>query len=85
MLLKSLVVSTKVGGILEIIQHKQTGIMVEPGDSKDLAKSIIKIIKRKKQINRMVQLAKKDIQNKYSLIKIAQKTISFYGKIMQVQ
>jgi glycosyltransferase involved in cell wall biosynthesis len=38
------VVSTKVGGVPEIVIHEKTGILVEPGDDEALAQGIIRLL-----------------------------------------
>ena len=42
------VVATNVGDIPEIIQHRQNGLLIEPGDSKSLAASILEFISDQK-------------------------------------
>ena len=42
------VVATKVGDIPEIIEHRQNGLLVEPGDSKALAVAILEFISDQK-------------------------------------
>ena len=38
------VIATKVGDIPEIIQHRENGLLIEPGDSKALAAAILEFI-----------------------------------------
>ena len=42
------VVATKVGDIPEIIEHRQNGLLVEPGDSKALAAAILEFLSDRK-------------------------------------
>ena len=42
------VIATKVGDIPEIIEHRQNGLLIEPGDSKALAAAILEFISRSK-------------------------------------
>jgi glycosyltransferase involved in cell wall biosynthesis len=42
------VVATKVGDIPEIVEHRQNGLLVEPGDSKALAVAILEFISDQK-------------------------------------
>src|SRR4029450_3588604 len=39
------VIATKVGDIPEIIEHRQNGLLIEPGDSKALAAAILEFIR----------------------------------------
>jgi glycosyltransferase involved in cell wall biosynthesis len=39
------VIATKVGDIPEIIEHRQNGLLLEPGDSKALAAAILEFIR----------------------------------------
>jgi len=38
------VIATKVGDIPEIIEHRQNGLLIEPGDSKALAAAILEFL-----------------------------------------
>jgi L-malate glycosyltransferase len=38
------IVASKVGGVPEVVIHDYNGLLVEPGDSKELANSIIRIL-----------------------------------------
>jgi len=46
------VVATKVGDIPEIIQNRQNGLLIEPGDSKSLAAAILEFISDQKLATR---------------------------------
>jgi glycosyltransferase involved in cell wall biosynthesis len=39
------VIATKVGDIPEIIEHRQNGLLIEPGDSKALAAAILEFVR----------------------------------------
>ncbi|GAB4536383.1 MAG: glycosyltransferase family 4 protein [Thermodesulfovibrionia bacterium] len=61
------VVATRVGGVPEVIIHKETGVLVEPGDREALAKGIIRILKDPMLRDHTVRKARELVRSKYTL------------------
>ncbi|MBK0295739.1 MULTISPECIES: glycosyltransferase family 4 protein [Priestia] len=57
------VISTNCGGIPELIKHNKTGIIVEPGDPKQLAHALKFLITNKEVRNKMSTTAKNHAKN----------------------
>ncbi|OGC48007.1 MAG: hypothetical protein A3A94_01085 [Candidatus Portnoybacteria bacterium RIFCSPLOWO2_01_FULL_43_11] len=75
------VISTRVGGIIELIKDKKTGLLVEPNNEIDLRKKIEWAIKHPQQINKMGQEAQKKVLVNYNSKKHYQELIKIYERI----
>ena len=60
------VVATASGGTLEIIENNKTGLLFEPGDSRQLADKCLEITTDPEKANRMTRLAKSEVELKFS-------------------
>lgn len=60
------VVATRVGGLPEVIAHKQTGLLVEPEDSSALAEAMAFLLGHPEEFTRMGQAARLHVQNLFS-------------------
>jgi len=67
------IVATKVGGVPEIIQNNQSGIIIEPKNLKQLAEAIKKLIKNPELKNKLSREARKTVEHKFTLNKMASK------------
>jgi len=59
------VVSTKVGGIPEVVLDEETGILVEPGDSEQLAQAILTLIENPALRRQMGERGRRHVLAKY--------------------
>ncbi len=76
------VVATKVGGVVEIIDDGQDGLLVYPKDSEGLAEAILKIIRDPALAVRLAENARKKVEEKFSLEKMAGDTIKVYKEAL---
>lgn len=59
--LKKPVIATRVGGIEEMISHRENGLLVPPGDSESLAKAIKLLLEKPEMLTLMKKKCKKHI------------------------
>jgi len=92
------VVSSKVGGIPEIVDHGETGLLIpfvqkdyrnfEPKDpmrfSKDLAEAINSLLKSSKAINMMGKQARQKVEECFSWKSVARQTLKFYKELLSI-
>ncbi len=71
-------VATRVGGTPEAIIDGVTGILVEPGDSVALAKSIVTLLENPELAARLGWTARKAIEDRYSAEKMVRSTEKLY-------
>ncbi len=76
------VIASRVGGIVDIIQENQTGILVEPKNVNQLAESIVFLYRNRAERNRIAQNAFEWVNREYSEIKIADTYQKIYNFIL---
>ncbi len=64
------VVASPVGGINEIVEHRQTGILVKPGNSEELYRGIKLLLEDVSLRQKIINNAKKQFEEKFSLGKM---------------
>ncbi len=72
------VVASAVGGIPEVVDHGQTGLLVPPCDSTALAQAIISLLQNRQTRSRMGEYALKKCRFELSWATIAQQTMQVY-------
>ncbi len=72
------VVASSVGGIVEIVKNKYSGILVTPGSVNELAQSMIMILSNKTLAKELGKAASESIKERYSRFKIAEKSVEIY-------
>ncbi len=77
------VVATRVGGIQEVIDDGQTGILCTPHHPLDLAKAMTKILENPSLAQALVQKARKKVEAQYSKEQMVQKTEHLYLEMLQ--
>jgi glycosyltransferase involved in cell wall biosynthesis len=60
------VVTSAVGGMLELIEHDRNGLLVPPGDEHALAAAIINVIDRESGADALGRAARATIESRYS-------------------
>lgn len=76
------IVSTRVGGIPELVTNNVEGLLVEPRNSLQLAKAIINVLSDSSCRRRLGDNARKRVEREFTWEAIAKKTIQFYTKIL---
>jgi glycogen synthase len=76
------VIATRVGGISEIIQHEQNGLLVETGSTIELAEAIVKLSSDEKVCGELGANARKTIETRYAPEEVMRKTLSIYERLI---
>lgn len=76
------VVATKSGGIPEIIQDGETGLMVPPADPKTLSKRIIQMLTDNELANRVAKKGQIMVNEKFTVSAMVDKNIDVYHQIL---
>lgn len=75
------VVATRVGGVVEIIEHEKNGLLVEAADPYALSQAAIRLLKDKDLRLRCVNNLRKKVEKEFSLSTMVKKTIAVYEQI----
>ncbi|MBU0597805.1 glycosyltransferase family 4 protein [Patescibacteria group bacterium] len=61
------VVASRLGGIPEIVEHKKTGLLAEPGSSQSLADQLLYLFNNRAETREIVMQAREIVEQKFSL------------------
>ncbi len=75
------VVATKVGGIPEVVRHRETGLLVPPRSPSALAKAILRLYDNRELASRLGQKGYEVVRQKFSAEAMADKIILLYEDI----
>jgi lipopolysaccharide heptosyltransferase II len=75
------VVATRVGGVVEIIEHEKTGLLVMPKDTDAMSDAVLRILNNPDFAASLVAEAKKKIEARYTLAHMAEATIAVYNEL----
>ncbi|HRW12987.1 MAG TPA: glycosyltransferase, partial [Syntrophomonas sp.] len=71
-----------VGGLSEIVEHRQTGLKVPPGHESKLAEAIIELLTNTEYARQFAKNAAQAIASTYSWETIAHSTIAVYEEVI---
>ncbi len=74
-------VSTKVGGVLEIINDGKNGLLVPPKHPEELAQAILRLYKDQKLRSRLGEKARKTILERYTAEKVVNQYITTFKSV----
>ena len=77
------VVATSVGGIPEVVNDNETGILVPPKAPEALAQAIIALLKSEEKRQKMGKAAKNWIDEKFSAYRMVERISSLYGELVK--
>jgi glycosyltransferase involved in cell wall biosynthesis len=77
------VIATKVGGIPEIIRHRETGLLVEPNDEIELSKAICFLLTNRETARDLGNKASRHVLQNYSINVVAQRIALIYEKLVR--
>ena len=79
------VVATRIGAVLEIIEDKKTGFLVNPRDVDDLSNTILSVLKNRPMVKRVVLNAREKAEKYYSLDCCLADTHKVYKKTKELK
>lgn len=75
------VIGSEVGGVLDVIQKGENGLLVSPGDARELSKAIIELLDNKEKAREMGRKARETVREKFSLERMVEDTEKVYEGI----
>ena len=73
------IISTKVGGIPEVIEDKKNGLLIEPKNPAILSEKILELINNSELANNLSQKAQEDIAKEFNMEKMLTETSKIYS------
>lgn len=78
------IISTKVGGIPEMVEDSKSGFIIEPGDMINLEKKMVYFIENKERIQYMGNRSKEIVDQKFSSQIIKEQLLQLYTDLLNV-
>lgn len=78
-------VSTKVGGIPEVIQDGKTGVLVSSDDPIALSEAVIKLLQDPILHKKISRSTEKELKNRFSIERVAEETDEFYRSLKGIE
>jgi len=72
------IVSTKIGGIPEVIEHGKTGLLVPPDDPESLSDTVIQLLKNPLLYQEIRNSLANEFQKRFTIERVAEETEAFY-------
>ena len=76
------VVATEIGSIPDIIQHRETGLLVSPGNSQELASQIFTLVKDPVIGRTMARKGRKQVEQSFSSQSTVNKNEMLYYQLL---
>jgi glycosyltransferase involved in cell wall biosynthesis len=76
------VIGARVGGLQEIIDNSQTGLLVEPDNIEQLRAAIIQVLQQEEWAKRLGQNAHLKVKSAFSWSGVARKTEALYKGLL---
>ena len=77
------VVATRVGGLQDIVSHGKTGLLIKPGDVKELSSAIFTLLNDDKTRINMGMYARRVVEEKFSLEKMVGMLEATYREVLR--
>ncbi len=77
------VIATRIGGITDLVADGATGLLVTPEDTDSLKNAILRIAKDRGLTRRLAIQARKNVEEKFSLDKMAERTLGLYRQAIE--
>ena len=77
------VVSTKIGGVTDVIRNGENGLLVESGNVNELAHALKRLISDTEYASHLGKNALKTVRESYDLDVIADKYVALYERLMR--
>ena len=77
------VVATKMSGVVDVVKHGSTGLLVEPDNVEQLAQALEQLLSDPNLRRRLSTNAREVVMREYSWDRVAEKTIEVYRKVLE--
>ena len=78
------IITSNIGQISEIIEHGETGLLIEPGNYKEFASGILKLVENPQLRDKLGFNARAEFERNYTWEMNAMKVIAVYEELLNV-
>lgn len=82
MYMKKPIISTTIGGPVEIFVNGESAVLIEPGDPVKLADTVVDLIKHPQKASKMGEAGYERLFKKFTLEKMVNNTVKIYNKVL---
>ena len=82
MMLGTPVAATAVGGVPTVIKHRQTGLLVEPGDPEALADAVLELLEDRSLASKLADAARTLVEEKHGMEPMVRATERLYSEVL---
>lgn len=75
------VVSTRVGGVVDIIQHEENGLLVSPGNPSEMADAMLDLLTDRVKAKRFAENLRAKVENEFTVERMVDSTIEVYKEM----
>ena len=79
------VIGFDIGGLKDIVTHKKNGILIEPFNTKKMAKAIDNLLRKDDKILKLSKASRENAIENWDFLKVAKSHIDFYKKILNYE
>jgi len=76
-------VAAQVGGVIEVLEDRKTGLLVPPGDSRALADTIITLLENPPLVKKLGEAARQMAATRFSLARMVRAYEGIYSELIQ--
>jgi glycosyltransferase involved in cell wall biosynthesis len=77
------VIATRAGGVVDIVQHEQTGLLVAPGSDEEMAEAIVRLAGDRALAARLGQAAQRRVREAFSMPRNAEEVAAVYERVLK--
>jgi glycosyltransferase involved in cell wall biosynthesis len=77
------VIASRIGAINSIIDDEETGLLIKPGDFKDLARKIIRLLKEERLANKISKNAREKALREFNQENMIENTVKVFEKVIK--
>lgn len=78
------VIATRVGGVYRVIRDGETGLLVPPSDSAQLAQRILELLNDPERARRIGEAARLEVQQEFRVDQMVERTAAVYREVLQI-
>ncbi len=75
------VISTRVGGVVDIIQHGENGLLVSPGNLNEMADAMLDLLTDRKKAKLFSEKMRAKVESEFTVERMVERTIEVYKEI----